>query len=311
MLAALGLGVLAAMWIPPLVQNLTTHPGNLDLIYRFFTSSHPGHPFGHALWAVVATDAVFVFGPDEIMHKAQGALPAHAAVAIVVLIVLVLAAVAAVVRGRHHANRFAVTLGAFSLVGLVTTVFAVANITGRIWGYLILWEITVPTLALLGLGVALLSPRPDGHRPRRFPSLRPAPVLGALAVVVGVALCVRLVALPSLSSVSDPKVGAVVALVTPALPRSSGPVFVGDAGLGLVETEEFIGVVNQLDRLGYHPKVNKFWITEFGPGYVSGAHIHWYVALLPWSPSAPGLTGYVGRVGGIAVTVSTVAPPPL
>jgi hypothetical protein len=299
------------MWIPPLIQNLTNHPGNLDLIYRFFTSPHPGHPITHALWAVVATDAVAVFGPDEIMHKAQGAVPAHAAIAVTVAVVFVLLGAAALARGWQARNRFVVALGAFSLVGLVTTVVAVARITGRIWGYLILWEITLPTLALLGLGAALFSARADGHPRRRLPTPGTERVLGVLALLIGVALCVRLVDLPPLSAVSDPKVGAVVALVTPALPRSSGPVFVGDAGLGLVETEEFIGVVNRLDLLGYRPKVNKFWITEFGPGYVSSGRIRWYVALLPWSPSAPGLDGYVGRVGGIAVTVSTVAPPPL
>ena len=54
-MTVLGLVVLVAMWIPPLVQNMTNHPGNLDLIYRFFTSSPSGAtPWARVLWAPVA-----------------------------------------------------------------------------------------------------------------------------------------------------------------------------------------------------------------------------------------------------------------
>ncbi len=108
-----------------------------------------------------------------------------------------------------------------------------------------------------------------------------------------------------MSTASDPAVGAVTALVTPALHGTAGPVFVGDAGLALIDTEEFIGVVNQLDLDGYRPRVNIFWLTEFGTRYVAAAgQVAWHVTLLPWSPPARRLRGYVGRVGGIAVTVT-------
>ena len=83
------------------------------------------------------------------------------------------------------------------------------------------------------------------------------------------------------------------------------PVFVGDAGLDLIETEEFIGVVNELDATGHHPKVNHFWRPEFGSDYVTPGGIRCHVTLLPWSSQSPRLRGYVGRVGGIAVTVFT------
>jgi hypothetical protein len=308
-----------AMWIPPIVQNATTHPGNLDLIYRFFTASHPGHSFTAGLWTVVAVDAVAFFGPGEIMSTALGIAPSHRALAIVAVVVVVLVGAAAVVLGHGRRNRLAVAAAALSLVGLLAMIVAFTKITGPIYGYLVLWEITLPALALLALGAAVLSPRLGRAQaaPRRpDPSTTapgpPSPLRAALAVLVvvtGLALCLRMVALPDVSAVSDPHVGAVVALVAKRLPPSSGPLFVGDGGLGLLQTEEFVGVVNQLDLLGYQPRVNKFWLTEFGSDYVVGPRgTHWYVALIPWSPRAPRFLGYVGRVAGIAVTVSTVAP---
>jgi hypothetical protein len=328
--AGLGAAVFVVMWIPPLVQNATTHPGNLDLIYRFFTASHPIHPLSQGLKAVVSVDAVAFLGPGEIMSTVLGNAPAHGLVAGLAVAVFVVAGVVAVAGGLGRRDRFAAALGALSLAGLVAMVFAVARITGLIYGYLVLWEIVLPALAVLGLGAVFLSapsaPRSaaagspaagssvsgrsaPSHRHRRAsPAWGPA-LVGALAVVTGVVLCVRMVALPALSAVSDPAVGAVVARVTPALPHAPDAVFVGDEGLSLIGTEEFIGVVNQLDRLGDHPKVNSFWLTEFGSRYVADPnHIAWHVGLLPWSARAPRLPGYVGRVGTIAVTVARTVP---
>ena len=63
------------------------------------------------------------------------------------------------------------------------------------------------------------------------------------------------------------------ALVAPRLPPG-GRVAVGDAGAGtadtqLLDTEEFIGLVNALDRAGFQPTVNAFWKAQFGPGYLA------------------------------------------
>jgi hypothetical protein len=310
-LLAIGVVVLAGMWIAPIVQNITTHPGNLDLIYRFFTSPQPVHPLSQGFLAVMAVDAVTVFGPGEIMSGVLGRAPVHAPVADLVFIVVVLVGLAAVTAGRRRGNRFAVTAGSLSLVGLVAMVFAFSRISGLIYGYLVLWEITLPVLAVLGLGAALLSSplhlmgeQSSGaaHGRSAPPWLRPA--LTALAVVVSLGLCVRMAALPSVSAASDPHVGAVLDLATAALPSSSRPVFVGDGGLDLLDTEEFIGVVNQFDVRGYDPKVNHFWRTEFGSSYVTPGGVHWHVVLLPWAPTSPALVGYVGKVGDIAVTVT-------
>ena len=259
-LAVLGVAVVVGMWIPPVVQNMTNHPGNLDLIYRFFTSKQPVHPVSQGFWATVAVAAVSVFGPGEIMSTALGRAPAHAPVALVVFVLLCLVAAEAVRRGMKESNRFAVTLGAFSLLGLLAMIVVFSRISGLIYGYLVLWEITMPIMAVLALGATLINRSPARHSPPSARRSLPAPVVvGGLVVVTAVILCVRMLSLPALGAVSDPKVNAVVALVRPELPRTGAPVFVGDAGLDLIETEEFIGVVNELDATGHHPKVNHFW----------------------------------------------------
>ena len=84
---------------------------------------------------------------------------------------------------------------------------------------------------------------------------------------------------------------------------------IGDAGAGtvdtqLLDTEEFIGLVNLLDQRGYRPTVNAFWKAQFGPGYLSNGHENRLVTLSTWTANAPTLPGYVGRVGDMAVTVT-------
>jgi hypothetical protein len=87
-------------------------------------------------------------------------------------------------------------------------------------------------------------------------------------------------------------------------------VVVGDAGAGttdtkLLDTEEFIGLVNALDRAGYRPTVNTFWNAQFGPGYLADGTEPHQVGLSTWTPSSPSLPGYVGQVGDMAVTVTS------
>jgi hypothetical protein len=86
-------------------------------------------------------------------------------------------------------------------------------------------------------------------------------------------------------------------------------VAVGDAGAGtadtqLIDTEEFIGLVNQLDRDGLRPRVNAFWKAQFGPGYLTDGTEARVVGLSTWTAASPAQPGYVGRVGDMAVTVT-------
>ncbi len=310
--AGAALAVLVVMWIPPVVQQVTNHPGNFTLIYRFFTAPHQGQSLGASLRSAVSAFGVMVVGPSEIMSSLLGGTPRHPAAAVATTAVVVALAATVAVVGVHQRRRFAAGLGSLTLIGCVTTVVAVSHVVGFVFGYLVIWAVVIPVGALIGSG---LLPRPlrwstAGHRsssPAR-PVLLLQLGLCTLAVVAGVVLTVRVVALPDLRTVSDPRVEHLFSLVAPSLdPR--GTVFVGDNGAGtqltgLLDTEEFIGLVNQLDAHGYHPRVNHLWRAQFGPGYVAPASsAPRQVQLYTWAPTSSRLPGYAGRVGDMAVVV--------
>jgi hypothetical protein len=198
-----------------------------------------------------------------------------------------------------------VGIGSLVLVGSATSVVAVVHVVGFVFGYLVLWVVVLPVAALVGIGMVEFP----------VPAVPPVARRGALvavAVVAGVVLTVRVLAIPSLAEASDPQVGRLAALVEPEL-VTGGTVMVGDAGAGsvrtgLLDTERFIGLVNDLDQRGYHPTVNAFWKAQFGPGYLSTGHEERFVTLATWTAASPAAAGYVGRVGDMSVTVTDHPP---
>ena len=295
-----GLVALALAWLPPVVQQFTNQPGNITLIERFFSASHTGQPLGASLWSVAAGSAVLVVGPSEVMTSILGGTPAHAGLAVATTVATLAAALAVTVVGVRRGSRFAWGLGCLTLVGWVAAVVAVTHVVGFVFGYLVVWAVVLPVAALIGLGTL---PVPLG---RAASGLRVA--LCAVAVVAGVAACARVAAVPPLARAGDSNVTRLAALAEPHLPPDTR-VAVGDAGAGttdtqLLDTEEFIGLVNALDRAGYRPTVNAFWKAQFGPGYRTTGSEPRAVSLSTWTPASPALPGYVGKVGDMAVTVT-------
>jgi hypothetical protein len=312
--AAAGAVAFVLMWVPPLVQQLTNHPGNLTLIVRFFRAPHPGHSAGAALWSVAAVYGVLVHGPAEVMRSYLGRTPHHVVSVVVVSVLVVLLASVVAVVGVRQRNRFAAGLGVLGLVGTVATAVAVTRVVGPVFGYLVVWAVALPFAVLVAVGVLDLPPAVGragtvGRVMRR--AAGPSPLrlgLCALGLVAGVLAVVRVAAIPPLGTVSDPQVGRLYTLVTPRLDRE-GSVFVGDNGAGtgtgrLLDVERFVGLVNRLDQSGYRPTVNHFWKAQFGPGYLTTGSEDRSVELGTWHPSSPGGPGYVGRVGDMAVTVT-------
>ncbi len=305
-----GLVLLVAMWVPPLVQQLTNHPGNLTLIARFFFARHPTPSATASLRAVVSVYGVLVVGPSEIMSSYLGHTPHHVVAAVAATSVALLAGAVATVVGVRQHNRFAAGLGALSLVGFVAMVLAVSHIVGEVYGYLVVWAVAVPVAGLIGVG--MLRPPTATAAPGRQP-VTSLPAVRLAACLAGVAasvlLCWRVAALPALDRVSDPQVGQLTSLVTPSL-TGSPSVFVNDSGAGatttarLLDVEKFIGLVNQLDERGDHPKVNHLWRAQFGPGFAATGTERRAVELRTWTPASPGSPGYLGRVGDLSVTVT-------
>lgn len=329
-LACGGVAVLVAMWTPPFIQQATTHPGNLTLLWRFFTAGHPGQPFTCALWATASAFGVVVYGPAEVMRSILGTAPAHAPVTVVITVATLVVIGVAGLRAWRFRDRFALGLSVAALAGVVAAVLGFLRIIGFIFGYLTLWAVVIPVCALLALAVASderrVSPpalpalavdaaRPEVgvDRPRQSPLV--VVFVSLATVVASVLLLVRVIDEPSITAASDPVVGRLAAMVRPALaPRSV--VFVGDSGAGsastqLIDSERFIGLVNQLDLHGYHPKVNAFWRAQFGPGYLSDGKEGQVILLVTWSPEVTRQAGYLGRAADMGVLVVPGPPPTL
>ena len=175
MLVAGGLVLLVVMWVPPVVQEVTGNPGNLTLLYDFFTAAHPGHPLSAGLWSFAAVTGILVEGPAEVMGSLLGGTPLHAGVAVAVALVAVLASVAVLAVGLLQRVRFAAGIGLLSLAGYGALIVAVTHVVGFVFGYLVVWAVALPVAACIGVGHGARPPRPrplpatSGHLDDRFP----------------------------------------------------------------------------------------------------------------------------------------------
>ena len=148
-----GVVVLVLMWLPPIVQQFTNHPGNLTLIDRFFTAGYPGHTVRSGIGAVAAVSAILVEGPAEVMRSNLAIAPRHGVVAATVALVALAAGVTATVIGLRQRLRFAAGLGILGLVGTAATVVAATRVVGHLYGYLVVWAVAVPVALLIGVGM--------------------------------------------------------------------------------------------------------------------------------------------------------------
>ncbi|MHB8439667.1 MAG: hypothetical protein ACYDD4_10955 [Acidimicrobiales bacterium] len=278
--AVLGVA-LVAVWIAPLVQQLTVSPGNLTLIVRFFAAHHHTQTLGAGLWTVLAVDASLVQGMAQAMGYPLGA--PHAGAEIFLAAVLALS-VLTLVAGVWRRAWFGVAAGAIGLLGFAVMTLAVTRIVGGLWGYLVIWSVAVAAVALVGIGSVL---------PWKVVTLRVACV--ALASVAGIACCVRMAEM-SPGAVSDPDLAAAWHDLAPHLGRDGGPVDVVPASTDLLGTGTFIGVVVQLAEHGDHPVVPPPWANVFGSGSVSyGRRARLRLTLYPPSPAIERMAGYIGH----------------
>jgi hypothetical protein len=124
-----------ALWIVPVLQQLTGHPGNLGEIVRYFR--HPAEaPLGLATaWGIMGTelDGAWARGNDL---SVLGEVATASALPAVFLITATLAfAIAALRRGRGAVGRLGILVVACIGIGVVAT----ARITGIIGNYLVRW----------------------------------------------------------------------------------------------------------------------------------------------------------------------------
>ena len=267
-LAALGTSTLLVMWVPPLIQQASGHPGNVTLLWRFFTAGHPHHSIGAAVDAVGATDSVLGFRSVD-----SGVLSGAHHLAVAAALVLAAATVALAGWRRH---RFALGLGLASLLGQLVSIAVVTRVVGPIYGYLVLWEVALPVVAAIGLGVVVLG---DDGREVAGSDARPpwagalaggtvAVVLGLGAVVVASVLGVRAAQLPPVATLSAADVGQAWHLVAPQLRPGDTSVEVdirSPASWPLA-----VGLADQLDLRRVHPTFSADTARVFGTRVATG-----------------------------------------
>ncbi len=149
------LGVLlVAVWIPPVVEQLTSplREGNLVRLVSFFLNHEEpgGRPTPpQALIAVgrVLSMTPYDWGPGP-WEMDVSTLPAPVAL---VLAVQALAAVALVLLGRRWESRAGTWWGAVLCAALAAAVVSAATVTGVLYWYLIVWVAALPVATAIGV----------------------------------------------------------------------------------------------------------------------------------------------------------------
>lgn len=256
-LGGLVLGIL--LWTPPVIEQLTTNPGNGTVIWRHFT--HPpeaaiGLGKGVQLLLVPLNPWYWINGHEALLGSRIPGL--------MVLAAWVVAALAAWRMG----HRTLVRLHVVTAVALVLALISAAKIFGTLFNYLVLWAWGVSGLVFLAIGwtagIAI------GRR-LRSSSRDTVPLWsGAIAVLAAVVVLVSGVFTVKASStefraervseglirVVDPTARALASGRAPGGGRSgrylvtwTDPIALGSQGFGLV---------SELERRGLHVGVNQF-----------------------------------------------------
>ena len=257
--AAVLLVLAVAAWIPPLVQQATTNPGNLTLLVRFARQGAGGYPLRTAAAAVGAALSVFPLGARWVLHPGVqadlGSGPWWAVAAAVGSVAVTLAvAVVAWRRGR----RFAGDLALLSAVGMVAGVIAISRVDGALNFYLLIWITILPVPAVVAAALALA------------PSRSGRDVVTAAALAVAVAVSASVVATQWTEHDWDRRASADVAAETSLAVRALGPAAHGLVLVHVVTSDTWpdaAGVALQLERGGARIEVDERWVFLFGDAF--------------------------------------------
>jgi hypothetical protein len=268
-LAGAGVGVL--VWLPPVVQQLTTAHGNLALLFNYFT--HPpqtpvgvsqGVPFVLAHLNPVApiTKALVPNGGNFV--GAGSAIPGA------VFLALWAATAAVAWRRRLHP---VIELDALLAVTVVLGAASTSRIFGLLWYYLLLWGWIANGLMVIAAGwtvAVVVNERLRADLRRRVGATA---ALGFAAVIVGFTALFAIEA----ASVQTPtpfladQLRAVVAPTVHALDRHVGPTS-GAAGRYLVTYtdpnslgSQAFGLVNELERGGFRVGMTRGYRNAIAP----------------------------------------------
>jgi len=232
--AVLGL----VLWLPPLVQEATGHPGNLTRLARFFTSSPPHQTLAHAVQAIGGA----LWPP--LRGRLDAASPGLAASAVVLALFLGLVALTLRV-ARRRGRPEAAWLAAMAGLGVLAGVASADRVTGPLFSYLTDWSSVAAVLVLLALILALA--------PRAAPEW--------VGVAAGLALVTACFINPPAVSLPGAQVNALWSQLRPQL-AAGEPV-----RLRLASADRWpwqAGLMVDLSHSGHPVSVDRSWLFLFG-----------------------------------------------
>ncbi len=258
------------VWLPPIIEQLTSSPGNLAVVWDHF--SHPDEaPLGlrdGLKWMLVHLDPWRLVTGDTVTQASAAGSPVPG----LLLMAVWAAAAAAAVRLRGRALvRLHLVVGVALALGALST----SRIFGVVWGWLILWAWAVAALMLVAIGwtVAALGSRHASGATRQRVS----------AVVVAASVLTLVVSTAALSidaahveadieahEASD-ALGRVVGPTVTAL-NEGGVAGGGRAGRYVVVWDDAAnlgmqgwGLINELDRAGFDVGATEQYGVQVGP----------------------------------------------
>lgn len=302
------LGVLAMVaWLPPLVQQLTSDPGNLGLVFHFFTT-HSSHRSWHESLRVVST----LFGTFPLKRGPHGAnLDAELAWLATVpvrgrpwYLVYVLVTVASGTFAMLGRRRKAAALAAACLVGLVAAAWSVHLAYGDLYPYIVVW---MSALAVPAWVAAALAFAPAlSARARRFGRS----VVPAVALAVSAAVTVGFATFPAPMGGTPSLLGRLSWQAVSSAVLSTG---VRTVYVDITANEampEAAAIADDAVRHGRRVEVNRQALYFFDPSFAARAPAQVKVVVCcgkgdPGTPP-PGVA-FGAQVGGQSIYLSQVA----
>ncbi len=296
--AAALLVLVVAAWIPPVVQQVTTQPGNMTLLVRFARQGAGGYSLRTAAAAVGAALSVFPVGARWVLRPGvQARLDPGPWWAVAVTAATVVASLAIAVVAWRRQRRFAGDLALISALAVIAAVVAMSRVDGPLNFYLLTWITILPVPAAVAAVLALA------------PSASGVDVVTVVAMVAAVAIGVGVTAVHGTEHDWDRQASADVAAETAMAVRALGPAARALVRVHVVTSDTWpdaAGVAVQLQHAGGRIEVDANWVFLFGdafkPGAASPSGELWF-ARPHEAPVMAGVPGaqLVGTVAGVDV----------
>jgi len=276
---AAGVGALVVLWVPTIYDQLTHDPGNLWLLWSYFTDEAE-EPIGftEGLDVVLVHLDPWRFVTGRLWGDRQSALPGvpsgSATPGAVLLIVWLLAVVASWRFGDRALRRWHLVAG----VTLAASIYATTRIVPPVWYWVVLFLWVLQVMVLIGCGWTVAACLAGVRDPRRRHRLLRAGRGAALVAIamIGVVWVGETLTGPRLTD--QPQSEVLAALVPEAVEvlRTGTAPGGGLAGRYLVRWSEPVGLgsggygfLDELERAGFDVVADELQIAQVRPHRVA------------------------------------------